>query len=42
MRLRAARTAHPQIRELSIMILKEFIKRFPVFFQDLKPLTEEV
>lgn len=42
MRLRAAKTAHPQIRELSIMILKEFIKRFPVFFQDLEPLTEEV
>lgn len=42
MRLRAAKAAHPQIREISIMILKEFIKRFPVFFQDLEYLIEEV
>ena len=39
-RLRAAKAAHPQMRELAIMILKEFMKRYPVFFEDLAELTE--
>lgn len=35
LKLRTGRRAHPQIIEISKMILQEFIARFPVFFGDL-------
>lgn len=34
-KLRAANAAHPQIREVSNMLLKLFAERYPVFFEDL-------
>ncbi len=34
-RLRGSRAAHPQIAEITAMIREEFIKRYPVFFEDL-------
>ena len=34
-RLRSALRAHPQMREVSNMILKEFSERYPLFFADL-------
>ncbi|MBO4288829.1 MAG: FAD-dependent thymidylate synthase [Lachnospiraceae bacterium] len=34
-RLRSAKRAHPQMREVSDMILKEFSERFPLFFAGL-------
>lgn len=37
-RLRCATAAHPQMRELACMILADFIKRFPIFFEDLQDL----
>lgn len=40
-RLRGSGNAHPQIREITFMILREFLSRFPVFFEDLKSLQEE-
>lgn len=38
-RLRAAVAAHPQMRELAVMLLKEFMVQFPVFFEDLADLA---
>ncbi len=35
-RLRGGHAAHPQIREITKMILEEFSRRYPVFFDDLK------
>lgn len=35
-RLRGGHAAHPQIREITKMILEEFSRRYPVFFGDLK------
>lgn len=34
-RLRGSKAAHPQIREITEMIQKEFAERYPVFFSDL-------
>lgn len=34
-RLRCAKAAHPQMREVALMLLKEFYNRIPVFFDDL-------
>ena len=34
-RLRGSRAAHPQIAEITAQIREEFIKRYPVFFEDL-------
>ncbi len=34
-RLRGSRAAHPQIAEITAMIREVFIKRYPVFFEDL-------
>lgn len=34
-RLRSSLRAHPQMREVSNLILKEFAERFPLFFADL-------
>ena len=34
-RLRGSKAAHPQIVEITAMIREEFIKRYPVFFEDL-------
>ena len=34
-RLRGSRAAHPQIVEITAQIREEFIKRYPVFFEDL-------
>ena len=36
-RLRSSKRAHPQIREITEMIRKEFAERYPVFFEDLVP-----
>lgn len=36
-KLRSSNAAHPQMREISDMILERFIILFPVFFKDLKP-----
>ena len=38
LRLRGAQGAHPQIREIAAMIQREFVARYPVFFQDLEEL----
>lgn len=35
-RLRGSKAAHPQIREIADMILDEFTKRYPVFFEGLE------
>ncbi|MBR3704728.1 MAG: FAD-dependent thymidylate synthase [Oscillospiraceae bacterium] len=34
-RLRGSRAAHPQIAEITAQIREEFIRRYPVFFEDL-------
>ena len=34
-RLRGSRAAHPQIVEITAQIREEFVKRYPVFFEDL-------
>ena len=34
-RLRGSRAAHPQIAEITAQIREEFIKRYPVFFEDI-------
>lgn len=34
-KLRTSKRAHPQIQEVANMILKEFARRFPIFFVDL-------
>ena len=39
-KLRSDSHAHPQMREVSDMILKEFKEKYPVFFEDLK-LSDE-
>ena len=39
-RLRGSRAAHPQIAEITAMIRDEFIKRYPVFFEDLEGCHE--
>lgn len=39
-RLRGSRAAHPQIAEITAMIREEFIKRYPVFFEDLEEGNE--
>lgn len=36
LRLRGGRGAHPQIVEIARMIQAEFIRRYPVFFEDLE------
>ena len=38
-KLRAAKAAHPQMRELAIAMLKAYIEKYPVFFSDLEELT---
>ena len=35
-RLRGAKAAHPQIREITEQILSAFVERYPLFFEDLK------
>lgn len=35
-RLRTSNAAHPQMREVAIMILQEFKERIPVFFDDIE------
>jgi thymidylate synthase (FAD) len=40
LRLRTNKAAHPQFRELACAILKDFINRYPVFFEDLSDLSE--
>ena len=37
LRLRGGPGAHPQIAEIAAMIREEFVRRYPVFFQDLEP-----
>lgn len=34
-RLRGSRAAHPQIVEITAMIRDEFVKKYPIFFEDL-------
>lgn len=34
-RLRSGKGAHPQIKEISDLILEKFVKKYPVFFDDL-------
>ena len=36
--LRSSNRAHPQMREISNMILRQFIDQFPIFFEDLESL----
>lgn len=40
LKLRTAKTAHPQMRELMIPLLKEFQKRIPIIFDDIVPYEE--
>lgn len=35
-RLRGARAAHPQIREITVQLLEAFKERYPLFFEDLE------
>ena len=39
-KLRAAKGAHPQMRELACSLLCDFIEKYPVLFEDLKDLTK--
>ena len=41
-RLRSSDRAHPQMREVSDMILNEFVDRFPIFFKDIKEVAHEI
>ena len=41
-RLRSSDRAHPQMREVSDMILNEFIERFPIFFKEIKGGCHEI
>ena len=36
LKLRTSMAAHPQMREIALMILSEFKSRYPVFFGDIK------
>ena len=36
LRLRGSKAAHPQMREIAVMIGEEFEERYPVFFEDLE------
>ncbi len=36
LKLRTDLAAHPQMREITLMILDEFTERYPVFFNDIK------
>jgi len=40
LRLRTAKTAHPQMRELMARLLNEFKMRLPVLFNDISPVGE--
>lgn len=33
--LRTSQAAHPQMREVAWMIMEEFVRRYPVFFEDI-------
>ena len=35
LRLRTSSAAHPQMREVALKILGEFMERYPVFFRDI-------
>lgn len=37
LKLRTAKTAHPQMRELTVPLLKELQERIPVVFDDIQP-----
>lgn len=36
-RLRMSPAAHPQMRQVAMLIYKEFLSRYPVFFSDIEP-----
>ena len=36
MKLRTDKAAHPQIREVSLILLKTFKEKLPVFFEDIE------
>jgi thymidylate synthase (FAD) len=36
LKLRTSKAAHPQMREIACMILREFSARYPVIFGDIK------
>ena len=35
-KLRCAKDAHPQMREVALMLYKEAVERYPVLFEDLQ------
>ena len=37
LKLRTAKAAHPQMRELTVPLLKELQERIPVVFDDIQP-----
>ncbi len=41
LKLRAAKDAHPQMREVAVPLLQEFIKRDPMMFQGVQNWLEE-
>ena len=40
-RLRMSPSAHPQMREVSSILLKEFLDTFPILFDEFKPLLDD-
>lgn len=40
-RLRSSRAAHPQMVEIAAQICEEFVKRYPVFFEEFRERTEK-
>ena len=40
-KLRSAKAAHPQMREIAVPMLKEFKQLIPVIFDDIEPYEEE-
>ncbi len=40
LKLRTVQSAHPQFREVALMLLKLFVEKYPVFFEDIDIIDE--
>ena len=39
--MRTTKEAHPQMREVTIPLLKEFQENIPIFYEDIEPLAKQ-
>ena len=40
--MRTTKEAHPQMRQVTIPLLKEFQAKIPILFEDIEPLARQV